>query len=83
MLLEQEINPKIVQKLLGHRDVSTTLGVYTHVVPEVFSGVTAAVNEASRQLAAGTYTPKMSSEQVRRQLEQLDPLLSDDAEPRP
>ena len=36
MLLEQEINPKIVQKLLGHRDVSTTLGVYTHVVPEVF-----------------------------------------------
>lgn len=29
MLLEQEINPKIVQKLLGHRDVSTTLGIYT------------------------------------------------------
>ena len=80
MLLEQEINPKIVQKLLGHRDVSTTLGVYTHVVPEVFVGVTAAVNEASRQLAAGTYTPKMSSEQVRRQLEQLNPLLSDDVE---
>ena len=40
MLLKQEINPKIVQKLPGHRDVSTTLGVYTHVVPEVFSGVT-------------------------------------------
>ena len=80
MLLEQEINPKIVQKLLGHRDVSTTLGVYTHVVPEVFYGVTATVNEASRQLAAGTYTPKMSAEQVRRQLQQLGPLLSDDTE---
>ena len=80
MLLEQEINPKIVQKLLGHRDVSTTLGVYSHVVPEVFSGVTAAVNDASQNLLAGTYAPKMNADQVRRQLQQLDPLLAEDAE---
>ena len=80
MLLEQEINPKIVQKLLGHRDVSTTLGVYSHVVPEVFSGVTAAVNDVSRNLLAGTYAPKMSGEQVRKQLQQLDPLLTEDVE---
>ena len=80
MLLEQEINPKIVQKLLGHRDVSTTLGVYTHVVPEVFSGVTTAVNDASEKLLAGTYTPKMNEAQVRDQLRQLDPLLSEDVE---
>lgn len=81
MLLEQEINPKIVQKLLGHRDVSTTLGVYSHVVPEVFSGVTAAVNDASKNLLAGTYTPKMTADQVRLQLQQLDPLLAEEAEP--
>ena len=80
MLLEQEINPKIVQKLLGHRDVSTTLGVYTHVVPEVFSAVTTAINDASRQLLDGTYTPKMTAGQVRNQLRQLDPLLSDEVE---
>ena len=80
MLLEQEINPKVVQKLLGHRDVSTTLGVYTHVVPEVFSGVTTAVNDASEKLLAGTYTPKMNEAQVRNQLRQLDPLLSEDVE---
>ena len=80
MLLEQEINPKIVQKLLGHRDVSTTLGVYPHVVPEVFSGVTAAVNDASQNLLTGTYAPKMSTDQVRRQLQQLDPLLAEDTE---
>ena len=80
MLLEQEINPKIVQKLLGHRDVSTTLGVYTHVVPEVFSGVTTAVNDASEKLLAGTYAPKMNEAQVRDQLRQLDPLLSEDVE---
>ncbi len=69
MLLEQEINPKIVQKLLGHRDVSTILGVYSHVVPEVFSGVTVAVNDASKNLLAGTYTPKRNAEQVRLQLQ--------------
>ena len=80
MLLEQEINPKIVQKLLGHRNVSTTLGVYTHVVPEVFAGVTTAVNDATTHLLNGTYTPKMSAQQVRSQLQQLDPLLSDEVE---
>ena len=80
MLLKQEINPKIVQKLLGHRDVTTTLSVYTHVVPEVFAGVTAAVDTATRNLLDGTYAPKMSAAQVRNQLRQLDPLLSDDVE---
>ena len=78
MLLEQEINPKIVQKLLGHRDVSTTLGIYTHVVPEVFAGVAAAVDTASQQLMDGTYTPKRSAEAVRAQLQQIDPMLSED-----
>ena len=80
MLLEQEVNPKVVQKLLGHRDVSTTLGIYTHVVPEVFSAVTAAVNEATNQLMAGNYAPKRNAAQIRQQLQQLDPLLSDDIE---
>lgn len=78
MLLEQEVNPKIVQKLLGHRDVSTTLGIYTHVVPEVFSSVAEAVNTAAAQLTDGTYAPKRSADQIRKQLQQLDPLLSDD-----
>ena len=54
MRLEQEVNPKIVQKLPGRRDVSTALGVYTHVVPEVFSAVTAAATVASGKLLAGT-----------------------------
>ena len=80
MLLEQEISPKVVQKLLGHRDVSTTLGVYSHVVPEVFTGVTAVVNTASEQLLAGTYAPRQGRERVLAQLRQLDPLLGNDGE---
>ena len=80
MLLEQEISPKVVQKLLGHRDVSTTLGVYSHVVPEVFTGVTAVVNTASEQLLAGTYAPRQGRKRVLAQLRQLDPLLENDGE---
>ena len=80
MLLEQEISPKVVQKLLGHRDVSTTLGVYSHVVPEVFTGVTAVVNTASEQLLAGTYAPKQGRERVLAQLRQLEALLGADGE---
>ena len=80
MLLEQEISPKVVQKLLGHRDVSITLGVYSHVVPEVFTGVTAVVNTASEQLLAGTYAPRQGRERVLAQLRQLDPLLENDGE---
>ena len=83
MLLEQGVNPKIVQKLLGHRDVSTTLGVYTHVVPEVFAGVTTTVNTAAAQLMDGTYAPKLNAEQVRKQMQALDPLLGDDVEVNP
>ena len=71
-----------MQKLLGHRDVSTTLGVYTHVVPEVFAGVTGAMNAAA-QLLNGTYAPKLNEDMVRRQMQVLDPLLSDDAEVSP
>ncbi|MDR0905948.1 MAG: site-specific integrase [Oscillospiraceae bacterium] len=39
MLLETGTNPRVVQKLLGHADIETTLGIYSHVLPEVFDGV--------------------------------------------
>jgi integrase len=38
MLLETGTNPRVVQKLLGHADIETTLGIYSHVLPEVFDG---------------------------------------------
>ena len=57
---------------------ATTGGIYTHVVPEVFAGVAAAVDTASQQLMDGTYTPKRSAEAVRAQLQQIDPMLSED-----
>jgi integrase len=35
LLLKQGVNPKFVQELLGHRDVSLTLNVYSHVLPDM------------------------------------------------
>ncbi|WAM35592.1 tyrosine-type recombinase/integrase [Caldicellulosiruptor acetigenus] len=31
LLLQQNVHPKIVQEILGHRDISTTLDIYSHV----------------------------------------------------
>jgi integrase len=45
MLLESGTNPRVVQKLLGHRDIETTLGIYSHVLPEVFDGAADALTE--------------------------------------
>ncbi|MCA1731613.1 MAG: tyrosine-type recombinase/integrase, partial [Actinobacteria bacterium] len=35
LLLRQGVNPKFVQDLLGHGDVSLTLNVYSHVLPDM------------------------------------------------
>ena len=35
LLLRQGVNAKFVQELLGHRDVSLTLNVYSHVLPDM------------------------------------------------
>jgi integrase len=40
------VNPKFVQELLGHRDVSVTLNVYSHVLPDMGDVSVGAMNEA-------------------------------------
>ena len=34
-LLEENIHPKIVQELLGHSNIQTTLDIYSHVIPDM------------------------------------------------
>ena len=46
LLLKQGVNPKFVQELLGHRDVSLTLNVYSHVLPEMGDHAAVAMNAA-------------------------------------
>jgi integrase len=35
LLLEEGINPKVVQEMLGHAHISITLGLYAHVTPKM------------------------------------------------
>jgi integrase len=35
MLLEQGVNMVAMQKQLGHADIGTTLGIYSHIMPEI------------------------------------------------
>ena len=36
MMLEKGVSPRVVQKMLGHHDIETTLGTYSHASAELF-----------------------------------------------
>jgi integrase len=48
LLLRQGVNPKFVQELLGHGDVTLTLNVYSHMLPDM-ADQTAIAMEAALQ----------------------------------
>ncbi len=48
LLLRQSVNPKFVQELLGHGDVSLTLNVYSHILPDMGDTAAGAMDDALR-----------------------------------
>ena len=46
LLLRQGVNPKFVRELLGHADVSLTLNVYSHVLPDMGDAAAGAMDDA-------------------------------------
>ncbi len=46
LLLRQGVNPKFVQELLGHADISLTLNVYSHVLPDMGDAAAEAMDAA-------------------------------------
>ena len=44
MLLEDGVNPKVVQKLLGHKTIQITLDTYSHVLSEVYTAVAGTID---------------------------------------
>jgi integrase len=46
LLLGQSVNPKYVQELLGHADISLTLNVYSHVLPDMGDAAAGAMDAA-------------------------------------
>jgi integrase len=57
MLLEAGVNPKIVQTYLGHKDIETTLNLYSHVLKEVYDGAALTLEEICSKTLDGTFTP--------------------------
>jgi integrase len=46
LLLRPGVNPKFVQDLLGHADVSLTLNVYSHVLADMGGAAAGAMDDA-------------------------------------
>lgn len=59
MLMENKVNPKIVQKILGHKHIQTTLGTYSHVSDEVLEAVALKMNTIYEEISSNTYIPKI------------------------
>lgn len=57
MMLENGVNPRVAQKLLGHKDIETTLGTYSHVLSEVFDEVADTLDDVYKETCEGTYRP--------------------------
>ena len=64
MLREMGINPKIVQKLLGHKNIKTTLGTYSHVQKEVVDSVSNLLGDVYTKTVGGVYAPVIPEAEV-------------------
>lgn len=51
-LLAPHVTPKQLQEFLGHEDISTTLGIYTHILDDQKRETTAAMNTVLSSLSA-------------------------------
>ncbi len=45
LLLSKGVNPKIVQEMLGHANISVTLDIYSHVLPDMQEEAAAAMDD--------------------------------------
>ena len=48
-LFEADVNPKTVQKLVGHSDIQTTLNIYTHVDNKVKKDAVEKLNQSLKK----------------------------------
>ena len=73
MLLENGVNPRVVQRLMGHSDIGMTLGTYSHVVQEVFNEIAGVLGDIYNDTLAGTYSPQLSGGKVVRLVRDMMP----------
>ncbi len=77
MLFEMNENPKVIQQLLGHRDVKTTITVYNSVDNEYVRQTTEKFNEKIRQEQL-YLNQKRREEELEQQKEKLISGMNDD-----
>jgi site-specific recombinase XerD len=55
IMLQQGIHPRVVQEMLGHTNISMTLGIYSHVIPTMHRDAVDKLDElySRRHLVAG------------------------------
>ena len=46
LLLSENVNPKIVQEMLGHANISITMDTYSHVLPSMQEAAVSAMESA-------------------------------------
>jgi integrase len=46
LLLSRNVNPKIVQEMLGHANISETMDTYSHVLPAMQEAAVSALEDA-------------------------------------
>jgi len=39
LLLSMGVDPRSIQEFAGHKDITTTLGIYTHMLPSIQQGI--------------------------------------------
>ncbi len=49
LLLAEGVHPKIVQELLGHAQITLTLDMYSHVLPDMQAGVVDAMRHVLKE----------------------------------
>lgn len=52
LLLQQGVNPKVIQERLGHCNIGLTLDIYSHVLPDMQDKAVAALNQIFKEAAA-------------------------------
>ena len=77
MLFEMNENPKVIQQLLGHRDVKTTITVYNSVNSEYVREATDRLNnqiqekQKTREIEE-TKEPELTDEEIDRMIKELE-----------
>ena len=80
ILFEMNENPKVIQQLLGHRDVKTTITVYNSVNSDYVREATDRLNkknqekQKTKELEKYEYDNNMTDEEIEERIQELERL---------